>query len=76
MQDSQVATIDRVTFEPESWGPPGPVRVGRDAGRWQRGRGLPLLLRRASLSPDDLVGRTVEEARKLHGARDSTWLSS
>jgi hypothetical protein len=40
--------IGRVTFKPESWDPPGPIRVV-PIERWQRGRALPLLLRRASL---------------------------
>ena len=74
MQDSQVATIDRVTFEPESWDPPGPIRVVAmlsDGSEVELFRYYSDELR---FSPDDLVGR--EEARKLHRARDSKWLSS
>lgn len=76
MQDSQVATIDRVTFEPEGWDQPGPIRVVAMLSDGSEVEVFRYYSDELRFSADDLVGRTVEEARKLHRARDSKWLSS
>jgi len=71
-----VATIDRVTFEPESWDPPGPIRVVAmlsDGGEVEVFRYYSDELR---FSPDDLVGRSHLESRARCSLRASSTVAT
>ncbi len=73
---SDVPLIDSVAFVPASWDVPGPVDVVATLDDGTTETLFRYFPDELHFSADELVGRSVEEARALRHKRDVDWLTS
>ena len=71
-----MAVIESVVFEPQTWDVPGPVTVKATMSDGSQETLFMYFPDELHFSREDLVGRSVEDARALRHQRDVGWLES